>query len=229
MTTPDVEAAALVDPEQAMVVAGALVACGVFTADLRAPRERWIRWKSGVLAPCGCDCRRLGAVPNARRLVAEALTIRVRAVWPEVDHVIGVAVAGIPWAMAVAERLDLPLAYVRAQARRAGGGLVEGMPAAARHAVLIEDVIASGRSARRAIDAVRHEHHAGVAGVMSIANWNFPDMRRELVGRPVRALCSYPHILACAETAGLLSTDDHAQLLQFYRSPHTYTWPGDSG
>jgi orotate phosphoribosyltransferase len=229
VTTPDAEVAELADPEQAMAVAGALVASGVFTADLRAPRERWIRWKSGVLAPCGCDCRRLTAVPHARRLVAEALATTVREVWPEADHLVGVAVAGVPWAMAVAERLDLPLAYVRAQARQAGGGLVEGMPGTAGHAVVIEDVIASGRTVRRAIDALRHERHAEVAGVVSIANWNFADMRRNLAGWPVRALCGHPHILACAETAGLLSVDDHARLLEFYRSPHTYSWPGDSG
>ena len=52
-------AAGLTDARHAHAVAGALVASGAFTADLRMPTDQWFRWKSGILAPCGCNCRRL--------------------------------------------------------------------------------------------------------------------------------------------------------------------------
>jgi hypothetical protein len=54
----------LADARHARTVAAALVASGTFTADLRMPRDQWHRWKSGILAPCGCNCRRLNAGPS---------------------------------------------------------------------------------------------------------------------------------------------------------------------
>ena len=100
------------------MLAAALVASGAFTADLRAPAAQWFRWKSGIVAPCGCNCRRLNTVPKMRRLVDDALADATRSSFPGADYIVAVAHAGIPWAKTVAERLDLPLAYVRAEARR---------------------------------------------------------------------------------------------------------------
>ena len=109
-------------------VADALVASGAFTADLRVSRDRWFRWKSGILAPCGCNCRRLNTIPALRRLVDDALTDATRSSFPDADYIVAVAHAGIPWAKTVAERLDLPLAYVRSEPREGGGPLVECSP-----------------------------------------------------------------------------------------------------
>ncbi len=81
---------------------------------------------------------------------------RVRSVFPwRFDSgVVAVAHAGIPRAKTVAERLDLPLAYVRAEAREPDGPLVECEPGAGDQAVIVEDVVASGGSAARAIQAL---------------------------------------------------------------------------
>jgi orotate phosphoribosyltransferase len=85
--------------------------------------------------------------------------------------------AGIPWAKTLAERLDLPLACVRAEARASGGPLVECSPGEGTRAVIVEDVVASGNSTARAIQALLAETGLQIAGVQSIANWNFPEMR----------------------------------------------------
>src|SRR6202044_219179 len=145
----------LLDTRHAGIVADVLVASGAFTVDMRMPKERWFRWKSGILAPCGCNCRRLNAVPALRRLVDDALADATRLSFPGADYIVAVAHAGIPWAKTVAERLDLPLAYVRAEARAAGGPLVDCSPGPAARAVIIEDVVASGGSTARAIAALR--------------------------------------------------------------------------
>jgi orotate phosphoribosyltransferase len=60
-------------------------------------------------------------------------------------------------AKTVAERLSLPLAYVRREAREVGGPLVERAPGAGARAVLIEDVVADGGSAAKALRAPRAE------------------------------------------------------------------------
>ncbi|MGH3170447.1 MAG: orotate phosphoribosyltransferase [Trebonia sp.] len=215
----------LTDARHARQVAAALVASGAFTVDMRLPRDQWFRWKSGILAPCGCNCRRLNAVPALRRLVDDALADAVRSAFPGAGYIVAVAHAGIPWAKTVAERLDLPLAYVRAEAREPGGPLVECEPATGGRAVIIEDVVASGGSAARAIRALLAETSLCVAGVQSIANWNFPEMRERLAPWPVRAVTSYPQVLDSAQEAGLLSGADVRELLRFYADPRRHRWP----
>jgi len=217
--------AGLTDARHARPVAAALVTSGAFTADLRMPRDQWFRWKSGILAPCGCNCRRLNAVPALRSRVDDALADATRTSFPGADYIIAVAHAGIPWAKTVAERLGLPLGYVRAEAREPDGPLVEFEPGAGARAVIIEDVVASGGSAARAIRALQAETSLRVAGVQSIANWNFPEMRDQLAPWTVRAVTSYPQVLAAAHEAGVLSEADVGQLKRFYADPRRHRWP----
>jgi orotate phosphoribosyltransferase len=217
--------AGLVHARHARPIADALVASGAFTVDMRMPRDRWFRWKSGILAPCGCNCRRLNTLPVFRRLVDDALADAVRSAFPGIGYVVAVAHAGIPWAKTLAERLDLPLAYVRAEAREAGGSLVECAPAGGARAVIVEDVVASGGSTSRAIQALLAETSLRVAGILSIANWDFPEMRALLAPWPVRALTSYPQVLASAREAGLVSAADVGQLRRFYADPRQHSWP----
>jgi len=214
----------LLDVRHARPVAVALVASGAFTVDMRMPKDQWIRWKSGILAPCGCNCRRLNAIPAFRHLVDDALADATRSSFPGADYIVAVAHAGIPWAKTVADRLELPLAYVRAEARTAGGPLVDCSPGTATQAVLIEDVVASGASTARAIQALLAETGMRVAGVQSIVNWNFPEMRARLASWKVRAITSYPQVLASAQETGMISEADAGQLLRFYADPRRHTW-----
>lgn len=214
----------LTDARRARPVAAALVASGAFTVDMRLPRDQWFRWKSGILAPCGCNCRRLNTLPAIRRLIDDALTEATRASFPDADYIVAVAPAGIPWAKTLADRLDLPLAYVRAEARADGGPLVECSPGQGARVVLVEDVVASGGSAARAIEALHTETGLRVTGVQSIANWDFPQMRALLAPWTVRALTSYPQVLASAREAGLVSAVDVEELLRFYADPRGHAW-----
>jgi hypothetical protein len=86
-------------------------------------------------------------------------------------------------------------------------------------------VVASGGSAARAIRALLTETSLRVAGVQSIANWNFPEMRELLAPWTVRAVTSYPEVLASAGEAGLLSAADVRELLCFYADPRRHRWP----
>ena len=84
--------------------------------------------------------------------------------------------------------------------------------------------MASGGSAARVIQALLAETSLRVAGVQSIANWNFPEMRALLAPWPVRAVTSYPQVLASAQEAGLLSEADASQLMSFYADPRRHRW-----
>jgi orotate phosphoribosyltransferase len=215
----------LLDERHARPVAAALVASGAFTVDMRLPEDQWFRWKSGIRAPCGCNCRRLNTMPAFRALIDDALADATRRSFPAADYVIAVAQAGLPWAKTLAERLDLPLAYVRGQARPGGGPLVECAPAGGARAVIVDDVVASGASTEHAIRALLAETGLGIAGVQSIANWNFPEMRARLAPWTVRAITSYPQVLASAREAGMISASDLGQLTRFYADPRRPSWP----
>ena len=182
--------AGLVDARYARRVAEGLLTCGAFTVDLRMPRERWFRWKSGITAPFGCDCRQVNAFPVVRRLIDGAMADAVRQAFPDAGYVVGIAQAGIPWAKTLAERLDLPLAYVRTQSRAPGGPLVECAPRGTALAIVVEDVVASGETTRRAIHAISAETDLTVAGIQSIANWDFPR-----ASRPGAVACPGAHQL----------------------------------
>jgi orotate phosphoribosyltransferase len=210
----------LVDERHAAGVAVALVESGAFTVDM----SRLIRWKSGILAPCGCNCRLVNTVPRCRRVIDDALTEATRTSFPGADYIVAVANAGIPWAKTIAERLDLPLAYVRTEPRSPGGPLVECGPSGGTSVVIVEDVVASGESTDRAIRALLAETDLRVAGLLSIANWDFPEMRNQLGGWPVRTLTSYPQVLAAAREAGLISGAELAELTRFYADPRHHTW-----
>ena len=131
---------------------------------------------------------------------------------------------GTAFPKTLAERLELPLAYVRTEARAGGGPLVECSPGGGTRAVIVEDVVASGGSAATAIEALLAETGIGIAGVQSIANWNFPEMRARLAPWTVRAITSYPQVLASAQEAGLVSAADVSQLLRFYADPRRHSW-----
>lgn len=216
--------ARLIDPRYARPVAECLLTCGAFTVDLSMPRAAWFHWKSGVTAPCGCDCRRLNAFPAQRRLIDDALAEAVRDAFPDASHVVAVAQAGVPWGKSLAERLDLPFGYVRTQPRALNGPRVEGGLTGRGQAVVVEDVVASGASTLAAIAAMLAETELAIVGVQSIANWNFPEMRVNLGAWPTRALTSYPYLLECARDAGLIDDDDLAGLTRFYQDPRHYVW-----
>jgi orotate phosphoribosyltransferase len=214
----------LIDQRYARPVAECLLECGAFTVDLGMPRAAWFRWKSGVTAPCGCDCRRLNAFPAQRRLIDDALAGAVRAAFPDVGYVVAVAQAGIAWGKSLADRLDLPFGYVRTSPRAPNGPRTEAALGGPARAVVVEDVVASGASTHAAIQAILAETELTVAGVQSIANWDFPEMRATLGAWPVRALTSYPALLECARDAGLIDDSGLASLTRFYTDPRHYDW-----
>jgi orotate phosphoribosyltransferase len=113
---------------------------------------------------------------------------------------------------------------VRRTSRICSTPLVECSPGGGSRAVIVEDVVASGDSTLHAVQAVIAETGLGIAGVQSIANWNFPEMRTRLAPWPVRAITSYPQILASAKEAGMITAADAGQLLRFYADPRHHSW-----
>ena len=79
-------------------------------------------WSSGIQSPIYCDNRLTLAYPAVRKMIADELTSLIRTHFPNVEVVAGTATAGIPHAAWVSERLDVPMCYVRSQAKGHGKG-----------------------------------------------------------------------------------------------------------
>lgn len=176
-------------------VARLLVAIGA--VEMRPDPEDWFTWTSGRRAPIYCDNRVLMGFPAERQAIADALVEAVRARQPDVEVIAGTATAGIPHAAWVAERMRLPMVYVRGSTKGHGKRKrVEGASLVGERVVVIEDLMSTGGSAADSVEALREEG-GKVVGVQAIVSYGFPaaQQRFEALGLPAAALTDYDAIL----------------------------------
>lgn len=208
------------DEDRALRVAKALIESQAYHVDSSMQRDQYFTWKSGIRAPCYCNCRDLLRDATYRRLVGTELSGSIRERFSEVHAIVGVATAGIAWAMTVADQLELQFAYVRGEKKSHGlGGLVQGQIPDAGRVVIVDDLVASGGSLISAIDAIETETDCKVIGIQSIVNWGFGNMRNTLGKREYNSLTSYPHILTAAMMKGTIAPADMQRFLDFYENP----------
>lgn len=147
----------------------------VGAVEVRIDPERWFTWASGVRSPIYCDNRILCSFPKERARVADALSEAIGERFPGVEVIAGTATAGIPHAAWVADRLGLPMVYVRGAAKDHGRQQrVEGRALRGERVVLVEDLVSYGGSALDAVAALAAE--GGVLiGVQAIFSFGLPD------------------------------------------------------
>jgi orotate phosphoribosyltransferase len=187
------------------------------------PKEPFT-WSSGWKSPIYCDNRLILGVPRVRDLVARGLAAILEQHYPALDLVAGAATGGIAHAAVVADRLGLPMAYVRSSAKDHGRQKrVEGRVFPGACAVVVEDTLSTGKSAYEAAEALQEEG-VKVLAVCSIFSYDFPHAARrvEASGIPAYRLLDYQTLVEVAEQHGYVSADDVAQLLAWRMSPETY-------
>ena len=149
-------------------VAGGLLDKGAVKLSPDAP----FTWSSGMKAPIYCDNRQLLGDAALRGRIADALAEAARPLTPTL--VAGTSTAGIPWGALVADRLALPFAYVRPEPKKHGmGRQVEGPSAKGHRVVLIEDLISTGGSSLKCVEALRAEG-GEVAAVLALFSYGLP-------------------------------------------------------
>ncbi|HET8900299.1 MAG TPA: orotate phosphoribosyltransferase [Holophagaceae bacterium] len=129
-------------------------------------------WSSGLRAPIYCDNRQLLGDVALRARIADALAEAAAPFKPSL--VAGTSTAGIPWGALVADRLQLPFAYVRPEPKKHGmGRQVEGPSAKGQRVVLIEDLISTGGSSLKCVEALKAEG-AEVGAVLALFSYGLP-------------------------------------------------------
>ncbi len=114
------------------------------------------RYASGIMSPVYTDCRVLMAYPDKRRGIRDLYIDAIQKSGVKFDVVAGTATAGIPHAAWIADKLNLPMVYVRGKAKDHGKeNLMEGIIKKGQKAIVIEDLISTGESAINSVKAVR--------------------------------------------------------------------------
>jgi orotate phosphoribosyltransferase len=130
-------------------------------------------WASGWKSPIYCDNRITLSHPTIRTYIRQQLTLLVQETFGPVGGIAGVATAGIPQGVLVAQDLGLPFIYVRSKPKDHGtGSLIEGGDLTGKRVVVIEDLISTGKSSLQAVDALRAAGY-DVAGLAAIFSYGF--------------------------------------------------------
>ncbi len=185
-------------------------------------------WASGLRAPIYCDNRLTLSHPSIRSRITSGYEELIGRGGYAPDLVAGVATAGIPQAALVADRLRLPLAYVRSSAKGHGkGNRIEGRVQTGQRVVIVEDLISTGGSAVAAATALR-EARAEPVAVLAIFSYSFDETaeRFEAAGLAFASLTDFETLLRVAERVGALADDVLDSLRAWQRDPEVWYGKG---
>jgi orotate phosphoribosyltransferase len=177
-------------------------------------------WASGIKSPIYTDNRKTISFPDARRIIIDGLAALIKEQYPNVAVIGGVATAGIPHAAWVAEKLDLPMIYVRSKPKDHGTGKqIEGVLAAGQKVVLIDDLISTGGSV---LGAVKATQAAGgeVLGVAAIFSYELPvaTMNFAQAATPFSSLTNFSSLIQVAQQTGEITADELTMIANWHRT-----------
>ncbi|HKJ34558.1 MAG TPA: orotate phosphoribosyltransferase [Balneolales bacterium] len=182
-------------------------------------------WSSGWNSPIYCDNRLTLNHPLIREKIADHFVTHIREKIPKVDVITGTATAGIPHAAWVADRLNKPMAYVRAKAKAYGmGNQIEGGVKKGQTTVIIEDLISTGSSVLSVADVLNFIG-ADVLQILTIFTYSFDIANKKLEDHNIDAYCltDYPTLIEVAQKNGYVDEKDIQLLNEWRQNPDT--WP----
>ena len=181
-------------------------------------------WASGWKSPIYCDNRITLSFPTIRTYIRQQLSSVISEKFGAVGCIAGVATAGIPQGVLVAQELGLPFIYVRAKAKEHGtGSLIAGEISTDKRVVVIEDLISTGKSSLQAVAALRDAGYnvAGLAAIFSYG-FNIAEDNFKSAKCPYVTLSNYTALLKYAEEKQYISAGDIEVLKQWREQPSTW-------
>ncbi len=181
-------------------------------------------WASGWKSPFYCDNRKTLSYADLRSYVKLELVHAVLEHFPQAEAVAGVATGAIAQGALVADELNLPFVYVRSKPKDHGmENLIEGELKQGTKVVVIEDLISTGGSSLKAVEAVRR-YGCEVVGMVASYTYGFPVAQKafEEAGVNLVTLTDYEHVVAEALETGYISEDDVELLNEWRKDPSRY-------
>lgn len=157
-------------------------------------------WASGLKSPIYCDNRLIMSFPDVRSFIEEELVQLIKFHYPEVEVIAGTATAGIPHAAIIADRMNLPMVYVRSNNKDHGKkNAIEGQIEAGQKVVMVEDLISTGKSVIEAADKVK-EADGDVIGTVAIFSYELQKSHEAFEKQvyDLHTLISYPELIEVA-------------------------------
>jgi len=179
-------------------------------------------WASGIKSPIYCDNRKLMGYPEKRNIVRDAFIEKIKEYNPEI--IAGTATAGIPHAAWIADKLNLPMIYIRSSNK--GHGLqnkIEGVLEKGKKVLVIEDLISTGGSAIDASNAVS-EAGGDVLGVLAIFTYQLAKATERFTEADIEfnTLTDFTTLIDIAISENYLSSKDKESVLKWYKDPQAW-------
>jgi orotate phosphoribosyltransferase len=187
--------------------------------------ENPFTWASGLRSPIYCDNRKTLSYPDVRAFIRDAFAATIRESFSNAEVIAGVATGGIAIGALVAEALNLPFIYVRSEAKKHGlGNQVEGVLHAKQRVVVIEDLISTGSSSLKAVEALR-EADADIVGMVAIFTYGFEKAADRFAEATcqVQTLSNYDSLLQQATHSGYITASQQATLTNWKSNPEAWS------
>lgn len=199
-------------------VANSLLSVGAVKLNVKEP----FTFVSGIKSPIYCDNRKMIGYPEERKIVVDGFIDILKN--KNFDIIAGTATAGIPWAGFIAERLNVPMAYIRSAKKDHGAGQqIEGADFQGKKVIVIEDLISTGGSSIKAVKASR-EAGAKEVEVVAIFSYEFPKAIENFKEANVKLenISNFTTLIELAAEKKYLAIEEKEIALKWNKSPNTW-------
>ena len=183
-------------------------------------------WASGWKSPFYCDNRKTLSYPDLRSFVKIETSRLILERFPEAEAVAGVATGAIPQGAMVADTLNMPFVYVRSKPKDHGlETLIEGELKPGTKVVVVEDLISTGGSSLKAVEAIRN-YGCEVVGMVASYTYGFDVAEKAFkdAGVELVTLTNYEAVVAQALSTGYIKEEEVELLNQWRKAPSE--WQG---
>ncbi len=210
--------------EIARLSAGMLLEIGAVSFNAKEPFTH----ASGKKAPTYVDCRKLISFPRIRSTLMDFLSVSImrEAGFEAFDNIAGGETAGIPFAAMVAERLALPMTYVRKKPKGYGrNARIEGAMTEGQRVLLVEDLTTDGGSKLSFVDAIRDTGATCSATAVIFYYGIFEGVEKTLGDHGVQliSLCTWWDVLEVAKEREAFDTETLAEVESYLRDPAAWS------
>ena len=183
-------------------------------------------WASGIKSPIYCDNRLTLTAPKVRDEVEDGLAQIIKENYPEVEVLMGTSTAGIPHAAITADKMNLPMGYVRGSSKDHGRqNQIEGKIEKGQKVVVIDDLISTGGSVLDAVNALR-EAGAEILGIASIFTYGMKKSKERFEEANVKnvSLSNFDSLIEVAAEEGYIKQEDVQKLIKSRNNPSDESW-----
>lgn len=203
---------------KSLIIADALLETNAVQLNVKNP----FTFVSGIKSPIYCDNRYIIGFPKYRKIIVYAFIDILKN--KDFDIIAGTATAGIPWASFIANELNKPLCYIRAEKKGHGKGKqIEGAECNGKKLILIEDLISTGSSSIKAFEAAKEEG-AIVLEIISIFSYEFKKADKNFENAKIKfsSLSNFSTLIKIAKDKKFISEEDFKTAIEWNKNPEEW-------